>query len=165
MQGSSLDFNNQVKLVLLENIPGAINVKMSSPDEDRAGTDWWVIPKNGRPLSVDLKARETDFREKTGKDDLALEIWSVKERAKVGWTRDLAKTTDYVLWFWKDTKRWCLIPFPMLCKVFIANYLTWSAQYETAIQFTPSTSSGYHSECVFVPRKVVWLEIIKTYGG
>ena len=38
--------------------------------------------------------------------DIALETWSVIEKLKIGWTRDLNKRSDYVLWFWLDTKRW-----------------------------------------------------------
>jgi len=71
-----------------------------------------------------------------------------------------------VLWLWADTKRFCLVPFPMLCKVFEQQWQAWSKHYKTRQQFTPrSGGSGYRSECVFVPRKEVWAAIYRQYGG
>ena len=26
-------------------------------------------------------------------------------------------------------------------------------------------NGGYHSECVFVPRRVIWTEIYRSFGG
>lgn len=165
------DFNEQLKMshgialtldfrgILLTEIPNAIDVLKADYDEDRTGTDWWVHRLNNRPLSIDLKARSKDF----GFNDLALETWSVVERKKVGWTRDETKGTDFVLWFWGDTKRWCLLPFPMLCRVFILEWESWQKIYKTAKQRTDSLQGSYHSECVFVPRKVVWEAIITNY--
>ena len=170
------DFNQQLKMsqgqvagasverVLLDNIPGACAVHSAHQANDRNGTDWWVEMRTGSFLSVDAKVRSVDWLPK-GKDDLALETWSVVEAKKVGWTRDPSKRTDYVLWLWQDTGRWCLIPFQMLCKVFDKNWQGWSAEFQRNRQHTPSQSGGYHSECVFVPRRVLWGEIYKHFGG
>ena len=87
----------------------------------------------------------------------------IKEKRVVGWTRDAKKRTDYVLWFWQDTKRWCLIPFPMLCGVFSDKWQEWASMYKTRKQYTPGRD--YHSECVFVPRKEVWAAIYRKYSG
>lgn len=152
----SLDF----RAILLGELPNAIDVLQSSESDDKNGTDWWVIRQYNKPLSVDLKARSKDF----GKDDLALETWSAVETKKVGWTRDDKKATDYILWFWNDTRRWCLVPFPMLCRIFSINWERWQNIYKSALQKTDCENS-YHSECVFVPRKVVWLAIINHYSG
>ena len=149
-----------VEEILKDNVPGAWNVRRASEQDDRSGTDFWVERGCGESLSVDCKIRSQDWSLK-GCDDLALETWSVIERGKVGWTRDSAKRTDYVLWFWKDTGRWCLIPFPMLCKVFAAKWEAWTRKYKTVQQRTDT----YHSECVFVPRRVVWAAIYKHFGG
>jgi hypothetical protein len=90
----------------------------------------------------------------------------VIERRKIGWTRDPSKRTDFVLWHWQDTGRWCLVPFPMLCKVFGEFCPAWASPgsgYRRARQFTPD--GRYHSECVFVPRQVVWDAILERFGG
>ncbi len=167
------DFDEQVKMshgiassfdfrqVLLSQFPSAISIRKASDVEDRVGTDWWVERQNNKPLSVDLKSRAVDY----GKDDLALETWSVIEANKIGWTRDIEKGTDYIIWFWDDTKRWCIIPFPMLCHIFIKEWKHWSMIYPTARQKTKTPKGLYHSECVFVPRQIVWDTIIKEYRG
>lgn len=158
--------NASVGDVLMANVPGAIQVVQSSIADDRKGTDWWVVLGNKKRLSVDCKVRQDDCIVKFKADDIALETWSVIEHRVIGWTRNPDKETDYILWLWKDTGRWLLIPFTMLCGAFIDNWRLWRKQYRTAIQKT--TENGivkWHSECVFVDRRAVWSEIYKKYGG
>lgn len=155
-------FSATVQDVLLKNIPGACNVYPASRSNDKNGTDWWVEHESGNHLSVDAKVRSMDWAAK-GKDDLALETWSVVESMKVGWTRDSRKRTDYVLWLWTDSGRWCLVPFPMLCAVFSEKWQDWKTSYKTSRQHTPE--GNYHSECVFVPRKELWAAIYRKYSG
>jgi hypothetical protein len=114
---SGVASSTSIEAILLANIPGAVAVRAADEAADRMGTDWWVDHVSGHSQSVDAKVREEDFARK-GCDDLALETLSVVERNKVGWTLDETKRTDYILWLWKDTQRWCLVPFPMLCQVF-----------------------------------------------
>ena len=155
-----------VKTILLQNIPGAVAVTQAAPSNDRQGIDWWVELNTARHLAVDAKVREEDWAAKhPHEDDLALESWSVVEKQIPGWTRDSQKKCDYVLWLWKDTGRFCLIPFPMLCSVFSRNWEQWAAKHKTRRQYTQMGNGGYHSECVFVPRNEVWREMYRQYGG
>jgi hypothetical protein len=159
--------SQDVAAILLGAIPGAVAVQPAHQSNDRHGTDYWVEHARGAHLSVDVKIRREDWAAKPEPDradDLALEVWSVKEKNKIGWTRDAGKRTDYVLWLWVDTGRWCLVPFAMLCAVFQDKWKEWSTCYGTSEQFTPEYG-GYHSQCVFVPRDVVWSEIYYRYGG
>ena len=148
--------------LLVNNIPGAVAAQRAGIGDDRNGTDYWVQHKSGKQISVDCKIREQDYAQQ-GKDDLALEIWSVCEKNKVGWTLNESKRTDFILWYWIPTKRWCLISFPILCFVFKKNFAAWSASYQHAKQKTPEWG-GYHSECLFVPRREVWAAIYKHFG-
>jgi hypothetical protein len=152
--------------ILLAEIPDAIRVRPARKADDRRGTDWWVTLRNGQTLSVDLKARRKDWAVDAlnPRDDLALETYSVIEKEVPGWTRDPLKQTDYVLWHWADTGRWCLIPFRMLCRVFELRWRDWREQYKPNRQFTPGFG-GYHSECVFVPRRVVWAALYQHFSG
>ena len=141
-----------VEPILLARIPGAATVRKAEKQDDRNGTDYWVDRDGGLPaLSVDLKARDVDFLKTKGHDDLALETWSVCD-TKVGWTRDTSKRTDYVLWYWRDTGRFALVPFPPLCQAFSAHWREWRETYF----YDRQTSGGWQSECVFVPRTVVF---------
>jgi len=154
-----------VAAILMQAIPGAVAVYRAHRSNDRHGTDYWVEHIRGDHLSVDLKLRAEDWAAKAEPaDDLALETWSVVEQQRIGWTRDATKRTDYVLWLWQDTGRWCLVPFAMLCGVFQEHWQAWAAQYGTREQFTPEFG-GYHSQCVFVPREVVWEAIYRRFGG
>jgi hypothetical protein len=158
--------SRNIRDVLLANIPGALNAHPAHVENDRNGTDWWIEHVAGHHLSVDCKVREEDWYAKRGEDDLALETWSVVEANVPGWTRNRHKRTDYVLWFWLDTGRWCLVPFAMLCRVFSDKWQEWSAEYKTSRQRTPrSNGTAYHSECVFVPRREVWAAIYRVFGG
>lgn len=155
-----------VRDVLLGCIPGSRNVHKSSEDNDRIGVDWWVEMPGGQMLSVDAKVRSQDWAAThLDEDDLALETWSVIEKGKIGWTRDECKRCDYVLWLWTDTGRFCLMPFQMLCGVFKLRWRDWRNTYKVRQQSTPWSGGVYHSECVFVDRRVVWAEIYRQYGG
>jgi len=157
-----------VDQVLLSAIPGALNVTKAGKANDKNGTDWWVEHSSGRHLSVDAKVRSKDYAaiEEKPEDDLALETWSVIENKVIGWTRNENKRTDFILWLWVDTGRWCLISFPMLCKVFQNKWERWREEYKTKQQKTPwHNGTVYHSECIFVPRREVWAEIYRTFGG
>lgn len=151
---------DDVGKILKENVPACIDVMQATETEDRNGTDWWCVRKAPlRNLSVDVKARDLDPVETFGTDDLALETWSVLN-SKPGWTRDANKQTDYVLWMF-PTGRWVLIPFPMLCAVFAEKWQAWREKYKTRVQ----DSGTWQSECVFVPRREVWAELYRRYGG
>jgi hypothetical protein len=140
-------------------------VLKANRDEDRDGIDWWVECVGGQRLAVDLKARLIDYAASDpSKDDLALELWSVCG-SKIGWTRDILKRTDYVLWLWQDMGRWCLLPFKMLSAVFIENLGEWEATFFTPMQTTRENGRSWQSQCVFVPRNVVWRAMYERFGG
>lgn len=154
--------NRVIGDILLENIPGSTRAIQANQHNDRHGVDWWLEMQSGDFLGVDCKIREEDPKPKFGKDDLALETWSVVEKKVVGWTLDDAKRTDYVFWFWKDTGRWCVVPFLLLRRAFQIHLVDWKAAFRVATQ---CTDRRYHSECVFVPRREVWAAIYKLSEG
>lgn len=156
-----------VEAICMEQIPGAVAVDRATERDDRNGTDWWVRRNGVRPLSIDAKVRSEDWAAKPNpQDDLALETWSVVEQRVVGWTRNPKKDTDYILWLWIDTRRWCLVSFPMLCAVMETLWQEWASTYKVSRQTTPrSDGTKYHSECVFVPRREVWKQIYLRYAG
>lgn len=150
-----------VERILRDRIPGCVAVRRANVREDRNGTDYWAVRIEPlRPLSVDLKARREDWAAR-GEDDLALETWSVIGE-RVGWTRDISKQTDFILWYWSDTRRFCLVPFHALCRVFRSRWKEWSAMYHVP---PPQDSGGWQSECVFVPRVVVQDAITRWQNG
>ena len=157
-----------VETVCMTQIPDAVSVERASTRNDRHGVDWWVYRKHSAALAIDAKVREEDWAAKPHPltaDDLALETWSVVEKEVVGWTRDTSKQTDYILWIWVDTGRWCLVSFPMLCAVMQDNWKQWLSSYKNSRQSTTREYGTYHSECVFVPRREVWRQIYLKFSG
>jgi hypothetical protein len=152
-----------IEHILLDNIPGACVIEKALKADDKAGVDYWAYRKQARPLAIDAKIRSLDPIEEFGKDDLALELWSVIENNVVGWTLDVSKQSDFILWLFEPTARWVLIPFPMLCAVFNQKKALWCSQHKRVVQ--SSDEGSWHSECVFVPRHEIWAAIYQRYGG
>ena len=139
-------------------IPNFLRVRKAPNQNDRTGIDY-LIDRQGLPmLGVDAKIRDTDWsvRPPQFADDLALETYSKVEEKKIGWTRDSSKAADYILWFWKDTGRFFIKPFPPLCAIFQRHWEDWRKQFgPPSLQHTPGFRGGWHSECIFVPRQIV----------
>jgi hypothetical protein len=156
----------EIEAIILSSFPTAIKVERAKVADDKHGTDFWVTTRSGRVFSIDVKVRAKDYSvNHPEKDDVALEIWSVIN-TKIGWTRDTEKQTDYILWIWLDSGRWMLVPFPMLCNVFSEHWEQWSKLYQVAIQTTKNRNGfQWKSQCVFVPRKIVWVAIYDTFSG
>ena len=144
--------------IIAERIPGFIKMEQAQLSDDRNGIDYWIYRKDNKPLTVDLKNRGEDWSVK-GKDDLALETWSVTPidgyNGIPGWTRDPAKQCDFILWYWQDTGRFCLLPFVPLCWVFMRYWQWWAFSYGTKPQTSKKDGKTWQSECVYVPRQVV----------
>lgn len=151
--------------ILRLRLPGCVKAVPTGSEVDRTGVDWLATLSSGRVVGVDVKIREKDYL-RFGHDDVALETWSVLD-SRVGWTRDQSKACDWVLWVWKDTGRFFLVPFLPLCSVFVQQWEEWRENYRTATQRTPETPKfkSYQSECVFVPRTVIVDAISDWYGG
>jgi len=146
----------RIKRILLLRIPGCTEVVRANEAEDYKGTDFWAKRGDLPPLSIDVKARTKDHLASRGKDDLALETWSNIDSKLPGWTRDPNKRTDYILFYWRDTARFFILPFPPLCKVFTRYWEEWRETYQTEQQTTHGVRGDtWESECVFVPRTLV----------
>lgn len=52
-----------------------------------------------------------------------------------------------------------------ICQVFGLHWEAWALKYKTSKQKTTTAYGSYHSQCVFVPRLVVWREIYQVFGG
>jgi len=144
--------------IIKNRIPGCTGIQRATPQADKDGTDYFANRHQNTPLSIDLKLREEDYKSK-GHDDLALETWSVipenGRQGKIGWTRDPQKRTDYILWYWQDTGRFCLVSFHALCFVFQKRWEKWRKLFPPHVQ----NSGSWKSECVFVPRHIVFKSI------
>lgn len=163
---AGVSVSDDISALLLERVPGALAIDKACTRDDRSGTDYWIRHARGTPISVDVKVRGKDPVESYGRDDLALETWSVIG-SKIGWTLDETKRTDYVLWWFTPTRRWVLVPFVQLQAAFRKRQDEWMELYRVEKQQTVGAgrSSGWQSECVFVPRREIWAAIYTDFGG
>jgi hypothetical protein len=153
---------DSVMRIIRGRIPGCTEVRKAQLSDDKQGTDYWADRNGLPPLSIDVKVRDEDYARR-GHDDLALETWSVIGKSP-GWTRNAAKRTDFVLWYWRDSGRYCLVSFPSLCFVFTRLWREWTEKYKTKQQNTPSARGGWQSECVFVPRRIVFEALVDRWA-
>jgi len=151
--------------ILRARIPHCQDVIRASEQEDRDGVDYWALRPPARRLGIDLKVRNRDYRA-DGKDDLALETWSVWEQGKVGWTRDVTKNTDFICWYFLDSGRFHLTSFPVLCRVFRARYDAWLRDYGPEwTQMSHDKGRSWTSKHIYVPRRVVEEAVVSWMNG
>ncbi|MGQ0563324.1 MAG: hypothetical protein ACT443_15805 [Gemmatimonadota bacterium] len=152
-------------------IPAARKIEKATCDQDRNGTDYWVLRHHGLPpVSIDLKNREFCPIERFGKDDVCIETTSVylndsrapfhdAHRHKPGWTVDERKRTDLLIYTWPHAAdlfgeprlRYWILYFPMLCMAAKTHWRTWAGIYGEK----PTPNDGYVTLNVYVPRIVV----------
>lgn len=151
-----------IRAKLAEKFPGALNIHPAHSVNDRRGTDWWV-ECNGHLLRCDVKVRRIDYLPR-GRDDVALEIWSI-DRRKVGWSRDPDKHTDFVMWFWVDTGRTFLAFFPALRNAFEKYLAEWQERFGSYRQESERNGRKWISVHIFVPRGLLTEKMVEQMGG
>jgi hypothetical protein len=164
-----------IEQIISHTIPSVTKIQKSNLSEDMIGVDYWATLESGRRIGIDVKSREDDWwKHHPLEDDIALETWSKIERdekgmiigGKIGWTRNVKKQTDWVLFVWAETGRYFYLPFPWLCSVFTRNWRQWCQVYKTRSQFSISLDGSiWESECVFVPRRLLGNTVCKDFAG
>ena len=166
---------HDIEQIIRCSIPYVVKVEQANLSDDMSGIDYWVTLESGRRLGIDTKVRTEDWRKRFNIDDVALETHSKIERdekgnvtagGKIGWTRNVKKKTDYILFIWDETGRYLCLPFPWLCNIFTENWEQWSKMYKRRSQFSKGLDgSRWESECVFVPRKLLWNKVCHDFAG
>lgn len=129
-------------------------IQILNTNGNDGGADYLANLPGGRVIRIDAKRRREGCSSYwTDGEELALETWSDIEHHKVGWTLDVTKATEYVLFTFspKDSQRQFLLAFQQLRRVFTENQGEWAQQYRVREQ----SSGRWHSECVFIPARVV----------
>ena len=55
-------------------------------------------------------------------NDILLEDWSVYEEQKLGWARDMSKITEYLAYYFPETRVFWIMCYPALRHWFLENY-------------------------------------------
>lgn len=170
--------NKDILEQIAASIPCADKWEKATTQDDRNGTDYWLLRKGGLPpLSFDMKNRDFCPIERFGKDDACIETWSVwvpkpdgpdvswngkRQRRGVkkaiGWTFNIAKRTDWIVYTWPKGagRRFWIVPFPFLCQAARLCLPQWLKEYpELAAE-----NSGYQTLSIYPQR----IEIRKAVG-
>ncbi len=152
------------QLTIQSMIAGCVRVDKTSLIDDRAGVDYIATLRNGATILIDGKTRTPGVAKywRYG-PELALEKWSVMpqgkymtppHKQKVGWTLCESKNVDYILFTFapSDSDDVFLYPYQLLRITFRRMIERWFKSYKVDVQ----DSSGWESQCVFVPESVVW---------
>ena len=134
----------KIKKCILERYPGAKVIQNLANTND-SGIDYFVIMDN-KTINIDVKIRDIENKY----DDLALELWSVKEQGKVGWLEDTTKLTDVILWIYQDGFTY-FANFKELQKIFTIYKNEWIDDYFAPEQKTRYHGQIYTSQCIMVP--------------
>ena len=111
---------------------------------------------NKTKINIDVKTRNRAFSES---EDVALEIWSNIEANKVGWALDHTKLTTYLLFFWEKDKIYKIYKFKDILEILENNIDKWMEIYYAPIQYTQNGNHVYHSQCIFIPIKIIENEL------
>lgn len=151
--------------ILKDHIPDSVKVSKTNIDLDKLGVDYIVTLKGGAEIYVDAKTRTPGCSKywKNGQPELALEMWSVKEKRKIGWTLSEKTQVDYILYTFpkKDSDKYYFIPYQLLREAFKANGRSWYEKYGSKLQINLS----YHSEAIFVPANIVLQAVCESMEG
>ncbi len=151
--------------ILKKHIPNCHKIKKTSLAQDKKGVDYVVTLKGGAEILIDAKTREKGCSRywNYGEPELALEIYSVVEQKKLGWTLSDATGVDYILYTFdkRDSDKYFLLPFQLLRKIFWLNGKKWVKKYGCKTQ----ESDSWHSCAVFVPASKVLAEIMNAMKG
>lgn len=114
------------------------------------GHDWQITLPSGKTYFIDSKVDMWTTR------NFVVEMWSNKEKGKVGWAIDLDKTNDYYLYLYPRCGYAYLIDRHLLNMATFANADEWKAKYGTR----KINNGGYHTVIILIPDS----EVIRQFG-
>ena len=139
--------------------PQCVAVEKTDVEIDRQGVDYIATLRGGAKIFIDAKTREKGASRywKHGVPEIALEIYSVVEQKKIGWTLSSSSKAHYILYTFDaaDSEEFYMFPFQILRKAFYKNGRRWIDEYGQKTQ----ASDKWHSSAVFVPANVVLQEV------
>jgi hypothetical protein len=149
--------NKNVLTHLFDMIPGALDLKRAPKQDDKNGTDYWLLRTSGLPpVSIDMKNRDFCPIERFGSDDACIEIVSQYMNGfcwKTGWTLDETKRTDLIIYTWPHAggRRFWVVYFPILCQAATLNWQTWRDRFH----MKAAHNRDYDTLSIFPPRHVI----------
>ena len=150
--------------ILKSHIPNCIEIKKTDTATDKTGIDYIAVLDGGAKIYIDAKTRTPGCsRYWHGEPELAIEMWSVVEKKKVGWTFSKKTNVDYILYTFpkEDYSGYFFIPFQLLRSAAKHCYPEWKKRYPKYYQ----QNNGYTSQAMFIPASVLIAEVQREMIG
>ena len=145
-----------VRRIMFEKFAGELlNIHQSHPDNDKRGADYILEFRNGKCENLDVKSREKDYYPMP---NVALEY---RTGNKDGWTIDIDKLTDWILFLYIDTERASLHHARMLRVSAREHRDQWQQSHQ---QSTQVSNGGYSSPCVYMTDRELWAAEYKHFA-
>lgn len=136
---------------ILERDLDAVRVDRANAADDKRGVDFWAFLRGGNRQGVDLKLRRADW------GDLYVELVSRASEGTPGWTVDVKKVTDYVLFLWP--RRHLLLPYPQLRAAVRRNEASYRERFGTRWSKSYSETADWRTENVGIPEGVLFSDM------
>ena len=131
---------------------------------DRHGADYVAEFRHGQTRLIEAKVRAEDWLPRGQDADLALETWADIDKQVVGWTRDTAKLSDYLVFVWLESGRSLLLDARLLRAWFCEHWETLRAKYGGRIIPSKRRDRKWRSEAVYVPHRDVVKQLAYRLG-
>jgi hypothetical protein len=137
-------------------LPDCIGVSRATPQEDRAGVDYWIATPRGR-LSLDLKLRRRDYRARSGGLDVVIEL---DGHGSSGWLMK-AGAADLLLFATADSHKCALFRTRELRTALLLNLSRWITGGRAREITTESVHAGrtWQNRAVIVDADLLWQAI------
>ncbi len=94
-----------VRLAIKKQFPEVLAIHPAHSKNDKLGIDYWLEFENGVNETLDVKVREEDYTLRGDDRTACLELIANTNSGKPGWTVDPSKRTNWVMFFYVETKK------------------------------------------------------------
>lgn len=94
-----------IRLAIKAQFPEVLAIHAAHTENDMIGVDYWLEFGNGAMETLDVKVREKDYATRGDDRTACLELVANTGTGKAGWTVDPAKCTNWIMFFYVETRK------------------------------------------------------------
>jgi len=94
-----------VRQAIKAQFPEVLAIHAAHSENDKIGVDYWLEFENGAMEALDVKVREEDYTLRGDDRTACLELVANTGTGKAGWAVDPAKRTNWIMFFYVETRK------------------------------------------------------------
>lgn len=94
-----------IRQAIKAQFPEVLAIHAAHSENDKIGVDYWLEFENGAMEALDVKVREKDYAIHGDDRTACLELVANTRSGKAGWTVDTAKRTNWIMFFYVETRK------------------------------------------------------------